>query len=343
MPFANTGFAAPNNFTNSAGVLQLHERAPRPRTLSGQYVRITDNCGAISAQLGERRPRLCGGAPTDARLHHARLRRRRQHVGLALRLLRDQQDQGAGPRLAARQHLAAGPAHGQREHQPSPATRSGTASTRQLLPLGRRLPEHGRDRGRVRPRVGPRHGRQRHRRRAQQLQRGLRGHRRHLPPAGLLRGLRLLPDRQPGLRDDRRRHRLQHQRSADRRVALRHRLLGRARLRLGRSTTPTTPDTPTGFVCDPCTHGQRPLRPPGALRGRARAPGGLGLRGPRPDRPRPSTWTARRVHRGQQGLLPGQRQHRRLALLHLRRHLRPAAAPPTATCSGSRRTTTTAT
>ena len=26
MPWANTGLAAPNNFTNSAGVLQLHQR-----------------------------------------------------------------------------------------------------------------------------------------------------------------------------------------------------------------------------------------------------------------------------------------------------------------------------
>ena len=47
MPWANTGLAAPNNFTNSAGVYN-YTSGTVTTTLSGRYVRILDNCGAIS-------------------------------------------------------------------------------------------------------------------------------------------------------------------------------------------------------------------------------------------------------------------------------------------------------
>jgi Zn-dependent metalloprotease len=47
MPFANTGLAAPNNFTNSAGVYN-YTSGTVTTTLSGRYVRILDSCGAIS-------------------------------------------------------------------------------------------------------------------------------------------------------------------------------------------------------------------------------------------------------------------------------------------------------
>jgi hypothetical protein len=47
MPFANTGLAAPNNFTNSAGVFD-YTSGTVTTTLNGRYVRILDNCGAIS-------------------------------------------------------------------------------------------------------------------------------------------------------------------------------------------------------------------------------------------------------------------------------------------------------
>ncbi len=47
MPFANTGLASPNNFTNSAGVFDWTSGTVTT-TLSGQFVRISDNCGAIS-------------------------------------------------------------------------------------------------------------------------------------------------------------------------------------------------------------------------------------------------------------------------------------------------------
>ena len=46
MPFANTGLAAPNNFTDSAGVFGGTGTATT--TLSGRFVRISDACGAIS-------------------------------------------------------------------------------------------------------------------------------------------------------------------------------------------------------------------------------------------------------------------------------------------------------
>jgi trimeric autotransporter adhesin len=47
MPWANTGLAAPNNFTNSAGLFD-YTSGTATSTLVGQFVRISDNCGAIS-------------------------------------------------------------------------------------------------------------------------------------------------------------------------------------------------------------------------------------------------------------------------------------------------------
>ena len=48
MPHANTGFAAPNNFTNSAGIFD-YTSGTATTTLSGRYFRMVDSCGAISA------------------------------------------------------------------------------------------------------------------------------------------------------------------------------------------------------------------------------------------------------------------------------------------------------
>ncbi len=48
MPFTNTGFAAPNNFTNSAGVFD-YTSGTTTTTLSGPYVVLSDTCGAINA------------------------------------------------------------------------------------------------------------------------------------------------------------------------------------------------------------------------------------------------------------------------------------------------------
>ncbi len=47
MPFANTGLASPNNYTNSAGIVD-YTSGTVTTTLAGKYVRISDNCGAIT-------------------------------------------------------------------------------------------------------------------------------------------------------------------------------------------------------------------------------------------------------------------------------------------------------
>lgn len=47
MPFSDTGLAAPNNFTNSAGVFD-YTSGLVTTTLSGKFVHINDNCGPIS-------------------------------------------------------------------------------------------------------------------------------------------------------------------------------------------------------------------------------------------------------------------------------------------------------
>src|SRR6185295_7177211 len=51
MPFADTGFASPNNFTNSAGIYN-YTSGTATTTLTGQYVDIVDSCGAISNSSG---------------------------------------------------------------------------------------------------------------------------------------------------------------------------------------------------------------------------------------------------------------------------------------------------
>jgi len=48
MPFADTGFAAPNNFTNSAGLYQYVLGTTATTTLTGKYVNINDTCGPIN-------------------------------------------------------------------------------------------------------------------------------------------------------------------------------------------------------------------------------------------------------------------------------------------------------
>ncbi|HWM93299.1 MAG TPA: endopeptidase [Thermoanaerobaculia bacterium] len=47
MPFADTGLAAPNNFTNSAGIFD-YTGGTVTTTLTGRYVDIVDSCGAVS-------------------------------------------------------------------------------------------------------------------------------------------------------------------------------------------------------------------------------------------------------------------------------------------------------
>jgi hypothetical protein len=47
MPFADTGLASPNNFTNSAGIFNWTS-GTATTTLTGRYVDIVDNCGAVN-------------------------------------------------------------------------------------------------------------------------------------------------------------------------------------------------------------------------------------------------------------------------------------------------------
>jgi hypothetical protein len=47
MPFADTGFASPNNFTDSAGIFN-YTSGTATTTLTGRYVDIVDSCGAVN-------------------------------------------------------------------------------------------------------------------------------------------------------------------------------------------------------------------------------------------------------------------------------------------------------
>ncbi len=138
LPFANV---ATGGYTNSAGVFS---GTTGTTTLNGQYVRITDSCGAISKAAdasGRHRPRHLG----RHRLHDAGHRRRRQHPLRAHPVLPRQPRQGSRPRLAALEHLAQRPADRQRQHQPD-LQRLLERLDDQLLPLRRRLRQHRRDR-----------------------------------------------------------------------------------------------------------------------------------------------------------------------------------------------------
>ncbi|GMU07883.1 endopeptidase [Corallococcus caeni] len=47
MPWANTGFASPNNFTDGAGIYN-YSAGTLNTTLAGKYVKIADSCGAVN-------------------------------------------------------------------------------------------------------------------------------------------------------------------------------------------------------------------------------------------------------------------------------------------------------
>ncbi len=48
MPFADTGLPAPNNFTNSAGLVGGSNPGTVTTTLSGDFININDNCGGVN-------------------------------------------------------------------------------------------------------------------------------------------------------------------------------------------------------------------------------------------------------------------------------------------------------
>ena len=273
MPWANTGLATPNNFTNGAGVFS-YTSGTVTTSLSGKYVDISDNCGTVSNSSttgninlggtnGQHDCTTGGGSAGNT-------------PGGALGVLRAEQAGGAGARLAAHQHLAATASSPPTSTSTSTCNAFWSARHRQLLPQRRRLPEHRRDWRGVRPRVGPRHGRQRCQRHAERLQRGLRGHRGHLPAADLVRGPRLLLDQQQGLRHDGGRHGLQRRtrRSRARRTAITNCSGVRdADWAKHSDNTPDTPQTTSASRCTTslpacaaarCTAPPRPpARPPG--------------------------------------------------------------------------------
>jgi hypothetical protein len=49
MPWAYTGLPSPDNYTNGAGVFDFDGSGSATTTLSGPYVRMSDNCGSVSA------------------------------------------------------------------------------------------------------------------------------------------------------------------------------------------------------------------------------------------------------------------------------------------------------
>ena len=63
MPWANTGLASPNNFTDAAGVYN-YTSGTATTTLAGKYVRVADNCGSISVSTSTGNLNL-GGVNND--------------------------------------------------------------------------------------------------------------------------------------------------------------------------------------------------------------------------------------------------------------------------------------
>ncbi len=150
-PYTNV---SSGGFTNSAGLYNFTSGTVTS-TLSGQYVKITDTCGAIS-QASDASGNIAFGTSTGTdcttpghggagNTHSAREP-----------VLPGQPHQGSGPRLAAQQHLDQPGADGQ--HQPEPdLQRLLERLDAQLLQVGRRLQQHRSDRRRLAARVRPRH------------------------------------------------------------------------------------------------------------------------------------------------------------------------------------------
>ena len=167
---------------------------------------------------------------------------------------------------------------------------------RELLPLGRRLPEHRRDRGGVRPRVGPRHGRQRRRgRRCRNSSEG------YADIAAIYRlqtscvGHGFFQTLDDGCGQTADGTGFNTNESADRRAALRHRLLGRARRRLGEARRQHAGHARSASSAAQCITGTGPCGRQVHCAAAPVAPGGLGPRDARPDRGALQPTTARRA------------------------------------------------
>ncbi len=136
-PFANL---SSGGFTNSAGVYTF-PGGTVTSTMAGQYVRISDNCGAISL-AGNASGDIAFGTSTGTNCTTPGVGGAGNTHAARTQYLPPEPRQGAGPRLAAQQHLAQRPAHGQRQHQPH-LQRLLERLDGQLLPLRRRLRQHG--------------------------------------------------------------------------------------------------------------------------------------------------------------------------------------------------------
>ncbi len=253
MPFANTGFAAPNNFTNSAGVYD-YTAGTATTTLSGRYIRMVDSCGAISASSatgaialgGVNGQHDCttpgsGGAGNTAASRSG---------FFELNKLVEQ----ARGWLPANAWLQAQMTANMNLNSTCNAFWNGSTvnfyrsgggcrNTGELAAVFDHEWGHGMDDNDA---AGV----------AVQLQRGVRRHRRHLPPAGLLRGPRLLLDPERRLRPDRGRHRLQRQREPDRAHCATD--CSGVRDSDWARHADNTPDTALGYVCTHCITGPGP-------------------------------------------------------------------------------------
>ena len=306
MPFTNL---STGGFTNSAGIYNF-TGGTVTSTLNGQYVRITDTCGAISQAAGRQRQHRLRHLDRH-RLHDAGQRRRGQHP------LRPRPSSTRS--TASRKSAAAGcprtpgcNATADRQRQPQPdLQRLLERLDAQLLQVGRRLRQHRRDRRPSRctstatastATTATAPPPTRHRRGLRRL------HRRHRPPHLLHRPR--LPDQQ--LRRLRRRLHGLHRRA-------RHRL-GQARLQHaghGGATSPRCAAAPA-----PAPAARKSTASPTSPR---EAIWDLANR----DLPSPGTgpaWTDPRP-----ALVPLAHHRHQLLHLHHRRHLhrRTAAAPAT--------------
>ena len=99
MPFSNVTTPGGVVTTDGGGNLPVCVDGSISTALSGPFMAMNDNCGAINLS-GTRRPRLRRLGRN--RLHDPGSRRRRQHPRLAHRLLRAQPAEVDGPRPAAR-------------------------------------------------------------------------------------------------------------------------------------------------------------------------------------------------------------------------------------------------
>ena len=127
MPFANVATSA-GNVSRTRPAPSAASTGTVTTALVGRYVRMDDVCGADNETSAAGDLDLGFGPDADRhRLHGARRPFPRRHQGLAHGLLRAEPHQRAGPRLPADNTWLQTAAASQHEHQPTPATPSGTA------------------------------------------------------------------------------------------------------------------------------------------------------------------------------------------------------------------------